>query len=91
LKKKKVDVAVLCYASTLNVKDYPKAIVKEVDPAKLIVVHWEDFFREPRTDDDVMLVRRTNPRKARKRFDELGKKKDFFMMPKPGTKIQMLY
>jgi hypothetical protein len=91
LKKKKVDVAILCYASTLNVKDYPRAIVKEVDPAKLIIVHWEDFFREPRSDDDVMLVRKTNPRKARKRFDELGKKKDFFMMPKPGTKIQILY
>jgi hypothetical protein len=91
LKKKKVDVAVLCYALTLNVKDYPKAIVKDVDPAKLIIVHWEDFFREPTSDDNVKLVRKTNPRKARKRFDELGKKKDFFAMPRPGTKIQITY
>lgn len=89
LAKKKVDVAVLCYASTMNVTDYPRAIVKDIDPSKLVIVHWEDFFREPRADDDVMLVRKTNPKKARKRFDELGKKKDFFMMPKPGTKIQI--
>ena len=73
----------------MNVKDYPKAITKDLNPSKLVIVHWEDFFREPRTDDDVKLVRRTNPKKTRKRFDELGKKKDFFMMPKPGTKIQI--
>ena len=91
LKKKKVDVAVLCYASALNVKDYPKAIVRDLDPAKLIVVHWEDFFREQTSDDDVKMVRKTNPRKTRKRFDELGKKKDFFIMPKPGTKVQIAY
>jgi hypothetical protein len=91
LKKKKVDIAVLSYALMLNVKDYPKAIVKDIDPAKLIIVHWEDFFSEPRSDDDVKLVRKTSPKKARKRFDELGKKKDFFMMPKPGTKVQITY
>jgi L-ascorbate metabolism protein UlaG (beta-lactamase superfamily) len=90
-KKKKVDVAVICYASTNNVKDYPKAIVKDIDPAKMVIVHWEDFFRDSRTDDDVMLVRKTNPKKARKRFDELGKKKDFFVMPRPGTKVDITY
>lgn len=90
LQKKKVDVAVLCYASTTNVNDYPKAIVSELNPSKLVLVHWEDFFREPRSEDDVMMVRKTNPKEARKRFDALGKKKDFFMMPKPGTKIQIV-
>ncbi|MEI9921523.1 MAG: MBL fold metallo-hydrolase [Bacteroidota bacterium] len=89
LQKKKVDVAVLCYASTPNVTDYPKAIVNDLNPSKLVIVHWEDFFREPKSDDDVKLVRKTNPKIARKRFDELKKKKDFFVMPKPGTKIQI--
>jgi L-ascorbate metabolism protein UlaG (beta-lactamase superfamily) len=89
LNKKKVDVAVLCYASTMNVSDYPTAIVKDLDPSKLVIVHWEDFFREPTSDDNYKLVRKTNPKKARKRFDELGKKKDFFVMPRPGTKIQV--
>lgn len=87
LAKKKVDVAILCYASTMNADGYPKDIVKDINPSKLVIVHWEDFFREPRNDDDVRLIRKTNPKKARKRFDELGKKKDFFVMPKPGTKI----
>lgn len=89
LAKKNVDVAVLCYASTMNVDSYPKSIVRDINPSKLVIVHWEDFFREPRADDDVKLVRKTNPKKARRRFDELGKKKDFFVMPKPGTKIQI--
>jgi len=89
LVKKKVDIAVLCYASTTYVDDYPGSIVKDINPSKLVIVHWEDFFREPRADDDVKLVRKTNPKKARQRFDELGKKKDFFVMPKPGTKIQI--
>jgi L-ascorbate metabolism protein UlaG (beta-lactamase superfamily) len=89
LAKKKVDIAVLCYASTMYVDDYPRAIVKDINPSKLVLVHWEDFFKEPRADDDVKLVRKTNPKKTRKRFDELGKKKDFYVMPKPGTKIQI--
>lgn len=89
LKKKKVDIAVLPYALATNVKDYPKAIVSDINPSKLVIVHWEDFFREPKSDDDVKLVRKSNPKKIRKLFDQLGKKKDFFVMPKPGTKIQI--
>lgn len=89
LAKKKVDIAVLCYASTMNVDDYPKSIEKQLNPSKIVIVHWEDFFREPKNEDDVRMVRKTNPKKARRRFDELGKKKDFFVMPKPGTKIQI--
>jgi len=90
LQKKKVDVAVLCYSLTPNVEDYPKAIMSDLNPSKMVIVHWEDFFREPKSDDDVRLVRKTNPKKARKRFDKLGRKKDFFVMPKPGTKIQII-
>ena len=89
LAKKKVDVAVLCYASTTNVENYPKSIVNDLNPSKLVIVHWEDFFREPTTDDNYKLVRKTNPKKARARFNELGRKKDFFVMPRPGTNIQI--
>jgi L-ascorbate metabolism protein UlaG (beta-lactamase superfamily) len=89
LEKKKVDIAVLSYSLAPNVKDYPKAIMNDLKPSKMIIVHWEDFFREPKSDDDVRLVRKTNPKKARQRFDELGRKKDFFVMPKPGAKIQI--
>lgn len=91
LAKKKVDVAVLCYASTPNVTDYPSSIARQIDAKKMVIVHWEDFFRDARDEDDVKLVRSTNPKKTRKRFDQLGKKKDFFVMPKPGTRIDITY
>lgn len=88
---KKVDVAVLCYASALNVDNYPNAIVNYIKPNKLIFVHWEDFFRTPQSFHDQRLVRRTNPRKVREQIDKLGKPNDYFMMPKPGTRIKIKY
>lgn len=91
LEKKKVDLAVLCYASALNVDQYPNALVNYIQPRKLMWVHWEDFFRTPKSFNDQRLVRGTNPRKVRKRIDQLGKPKDFFLMPKPGTRIKVKY
>ena len=89
--KKKVDVAVLCYASALNVDNYPNAIVNYIKLNKLIFVHWEDFFRTPDSFHDQRLVRRTNPKKVRERVNKLGKPNDYFMMPKPGTRIKIKY
>ncbi len=91
LDKKNVDLAIICYASGMNVKDYPKALVNHIQPKKLMLVHWEDFFRTPKSFNDQRLVRRTNPRKFRKRIDELGKANDYFIMPKPGTKVVVNY
>jgi hypothetical protein len=90
-KEKKVDVAILCYASAPNVGNYPNAIVDLLEPKKIIFVHWEDFFREPSSFDDQRLVRRTNPKKVRERVNKLGKPNDYFMMPKPGTRIKIKY
>lgn len=90
IKKKKVDVAVLCYASALNVENYPNAVINFLKPEKLVFVHWEDFFRTPESFHDQRLVRRTNPKKVREQIDKLGKTNDF-MMPKPGTRIKIKY
>jgi hypothetical protein len=91
LDKKAVDIALMCYASAPHVKDYPNKWVELMNPKKLVLIHWEDFFRESRTDDDLKLVRATKPHKVRRRIDALGKKRDFFIMPKPGTRIDVLY
>lgn len=87
--KRKVDLAIMCYASAPNVGNYPKGWVDWMEPKKLMLVHWEDFFREAKSDDDVKLVRATKPRKVRQRIDALGKKADFFIMPKPGTRVDV--
>lgn len=91
LTKKKVDLAVLCYASALNVDQYPNALIDYIQPGKLMWVHWEDFFRTAKSFNDQRLVRGTNPKKVRKRIDQMGKPKDFFLMPKPGTRIKVKY
>jgi hypothetical protein len=42
-----VDVAILCLASFAQVRDYPEAIVRQLQPRTVVVGHWEDFFRSP--------------------------------------------
>lgn len=91
LKKKGVDLAIVCYASAPNVDDYPNRLIDFIHPQKLMFVHWEDFFRKPKSFYDQRLVRSTNPGKVRKRIDRLGKPNDFFMMPLPGTRIRVKY
>ena len=91
LDRKQVDLAIMCYASALNVDDYPNKWIEWMQPKKLVLVHWEDFFRESRIDDDQKLVRGTKPSKVRKRIDALGKKRDYFVMPRPGTRMEVTY
>lgn len=91
LDQKKVDIAIMCYASALNVGGYPNKWVEWMQPEKLVLVHWEDFFRESRTEHDQKLVRGTKPWKVRKRIDALGKKSDYFLMPVPGTRMEVTY
>ncbi|MCB0489708.1 MAG: MBL fold metallo-hydrolase [Cyclobacteriaceae bacterium] len=91
LLKKPVDLAIICYASGLNVDNYPKALFDFVQPRKMMLVHWEDFFRTPKSFEDQRLVRRTNPRKMRKQIDALKKKSDYFIMPRPGTRVKITY
>jgi hypothetical protein len=39
------DLAILCLASFRNVEGYPKAYLDNVQPDKILIGHWEDFFR----------------------------------------------
>lgn len=91
LHKKAVDLAILCYASAPNVDQYPNALINQIQPKKVMFVHWEDFFRTPKSFDDQRLVRGTKPKKVRQRIDLLGKPKDYFIMPKPGTRLKVKY
>ncbi|MFZ1808523.1 MAG: hypothetical protein WAU36_14925 [Cyclobacteriaceae bacterium] len=91
LSKRGVDLALVCYASTPNVDDYPNKLIELIQPDKLMFVHWEDFFRTPKSFYDQRLVRSTNPKKVRRRIDRLGKPNDYFMMPMPGTRIKVKY
>lgn len=91
LKEKKVDLALLCYASTPNVTRYPNAIVEKVGANKLMLVHWEDFFRQSKSFNDQKLVRRTKPREVRQRIDQLKLTPEDLLMPRPGTLVTVKY
>lgn len=41
---KRVDVEIICAASTDQVELYPEALLKITQPRKLLIGHWEDFF-----------------------------------------------
>lgn len=45
LAERAVDVALLCAATSNNVKDAPGRLLKLLQPSFVVAGHWEDFFR----------------------------------------------
>ncbi len=41
-----IDISMLCMASFDNVTDYPDKLLHYLNPKKIIVVHWENFFKK---------------------------------------------
>jgi hypothetical protein len=41
-----IDMVMFCMASFDNVSDYPDKLLKYLSPKKMIVVHWENFFKK---------------------------------------------
>jgi hypothetical protein len=89
----KADLAVLCFASLQEVKDYPAYLVENSGAKKLMLIHWEDFFRHPKNIDDVKLVRATNKKLAKQRLAMVRAlpEKPQITMPKPGTLITVQF
>ena len=42
-----VDLAVICAGNFGNASDYPTALLMNMRPGRVLVSHWEDFFRSP--------------------------------------------
>jgi hypothetical protein len=89
----KADLAVLCFASMQEVDDHPNYIMKKTQAKKLMLVHWEDFFRYPKSRDDIQMVRGTNKKLAKRRLDEVRNStlQPEVIMPKPGSLIRVSY
>jgi hypothetical protein len=87
------DVAVLCFASMQEVNDHPNYIMRRTKAKKLILVHWEDFFRRPKHVDDIRMVRSTNKKLAKRRLREVQQTAQHpeIVMPKPGSLIRISY
>jgi len=47
LAERRIDVAVLCAATSTNVSNTPDSLLTVLKPQHVIIGHWEDFFRSP--------------------------------------------
>jgi hypothetical protein len=97
LAEHKVDIAIIGVASAQNVDHYPQALLGNLKPQKVILIHWEDFFRDL-YDDEAKTVRLTCFNKFFKGLEqqyECSSIEDLarrgFMMPKPLTLIEVKY
>lgn len=98
LDEHKVDIAMIGVASSQNVDHYPDSLLKYLEPKKVVLIHWEDFFRDlyhkktktvRGTDVDLFFGQLQQLYKS-KNLEELVSK-DIFMMPKPLTLIEVKY
>jgi hypothetical protein len=46
LAERAVDLAVLCGTTSSNVANTPDSLLRVLKPSRVIVAHWEDFFRQ---------------------------------------------
>ncbi len=92
LKEKEVDVAVMIIASNQYVKEYPGYQLARLKPKKVIITHWENFFKDytreptlvPSTQHDAFFKKAS---KAQSKEWNYKSESDMFIMPFPGTKI----
>ena len=50
LAERKTDLAILCAATSSNVRSAPDSLVRVLSPAAVMVTHWESFFRSQLLD-----------------------------------------
>lgn len=83
----KADIAIMCFASIQEAENYPFYFVEKTGAQKLILIHWEDFFRYPKDEHDIKIVRGTNKRIANERINALQKlpSPPDVLMPRPGS------
>lgn len=88
------DLAILGAASFSNVDDYPQGLIKTLQPDKIIIGHWEDFFN-PYQDSPERTVRFTNIRKFLLKLNQFYPWKvegeERFFMPEPGVSMEINY
>ncbi len=89
-----VNLAILGAASFEYVANYPEGIVDHLNPEKIIICHWEDFFRDYQSKTK-RIVRFTNVKKFINRLNKVypytlnGVQQ--FSMPNPITNIIINY
>lgn len=98
LDKKSVDLAILCYANTPNVKNFPNYLLDSIKRdgkyPPVLMVHWDNFFKVRNQDDPYRLVPFTSSAKVQRRWRKVGYPDplaDHIRMPVPGTLVNVWY
>ena len=92
LDERKVDLAMLGGASFgyTAQKEYPDYLINALAPQRVLVCHWEDFFR-PFAEENPRFVRFTNFKRFLLKLNESYPLdvsiKDRYFLPRPGCKI----
>lgn len=69
LAERPVDVAFICVASFENVNNYPEKLLQYLNPAKVVLIHWEDFFRKDFMEHP-KIIRATSTKKLIERLQQ---------------------
>lgn len=97
LRKKCVDLAIICVASHAYVNHYPDSLLSVIKPKQTMLVHWEDFmFKDMYVPDPKnVALTRIAPfiKKVRKHYQNipLNKLQDSVVMPRPLTLVEVRY
>jgi hypothetical protein len=95
LKEHSIDLAILQIASANFTDCYPQNLLNQIKPKKVILTHWEDFFK-PYAPEKIKTVRATNfnyflSQVRKTNIWSNTDLKDVFYMGKPGTMFNVNY
>ncbi len=86
----RIDLALLCVANYDEVRDYPESIVSQLQPRRVVLIHWENFFsRLPRLNRDLRTVPFLNVNKFIKRLEKALPEDSDYILPVPGTWLSL--
>ena len=88
-----IDMVMFCMASYDNVSEYPDRLLKYLNPKKMVVLHWENFFKEYELNKKKhKIVPFTNGLCFLKRLEEIVyplRLTDKFILPLPNSMIRL--
>jgi L-ascorbate metabolism protein UlaG (beta-lactamase superfamily) len=82
-----VDLAIVCAGNSSKAPNYPSVMLRNLQPARVIVGHWDDFFAPWSLDPDV--VARTNTKQLERRLNEYVRGR--WVTPLPGTVMRFAF
>lgn len=93
---KEIDLALLGVASAQNVTNYPNAALTKLHAKKVLLIHWEDFFRDlyhkkPKSVRKTDMNKFISDLKTHYKVTDTKELTEFMLMPLPLTELRLKY